>query len=124
MTAVFTDSQDDRLSAAATMEIHDLWHFLAISHDLRAPARTIRRSAQLLREKPEHFRAAVAGGNFSDHLPVIRRRAEQLRLERNDRRRLVIERLGEIPRGRGGGAGGQRVETLRRRFRAAWIGCV
>ena len=35
-------------------------------------------------------------GDFGDHLAVIGRRAEQLRLERNDRHRLVLERLGEI----------------------------
>ena len=35
-------------------------------------------------------------GNLGDHLSVIGRRAERLRLERNDRDGLVVERLGEI----------------------------
>ena len=40
----------------------------------------------------------MAGGHFGDHLAVIGGGAEQLRLERNARDRLVVERLGEIGR--------------------------
>ena len=53
---------------------------------------------QLLRQLTKHFGSAVRRCDFGDHLAVIGRRAEHLRLERNDRDRLVVERLGEIRR--------------------------
>ena len=38
----------------------------------------------------------MAGRQFRDHLAVVGGGAEHLRLERDDRDRLVVERLGEI----------------------------
>ena len=38
------------------------------------------------------------GGHFGDHLAVVGGGAEQLRLERDDRDRLVLQRLGEVGR--------------------------
>jgi hypothetical protein len=40
----------------------------------------------------------MAAGHFRDHLSVIGRSSEQLRLERDDGRGLAVERLGEVGR--------------------------
>ena len=58
----------------------------------------LRAPGQLLGQLPKHLGGAVACRNFRDHLPVVRRRAEQLRLEGDDGDRLVVERLGKIRR--------------------------
>src|SRR5687768_3857069 len=64
----------------------------------RPRALHLRAAGQRLRERAEGLGGAMPGGNLGDHLPVVRRRAEQLRLERNGGDRIEFQRLGEIRR--------------------------
>src|SRR5205085_1345760 len=55
-----------------------------------------RPAGESLRHLAKHLGRAMAGGDLRDHLAVVGGGAEDLRLERNDRERIVLERLGEI----------------------------
>src|SRR5262249_9546093 len=83
------------------------FHQLAEDGPEQARTRLLCRSpaGENLRELAEHLRRAMPGRHLGDHLAVVGGRAEYLRLERNERERLVLERLGEI--------GGFDLRTLR-----------
>ena len=53
-------------------------------------------TGQVVRELAEHFGQLVRGRQLRDHLTVVGGGPENLRLERNDRGGLVLERLSEI----------------------------
>src|ERR1700724_400473 len=53
-------------------------------------------ACQPLRDLQKHLGGAMAGGYFRDHLAVVRRRTEYLRVERNSRDWLALDRLGEF----------------------------
>src|ERR1700722_4062482 len=53
-------------------------------------------ACQPLRDLKKHFGGAMTGGNFRDHLAIIGRRSEHLRIEGNGRDRLAFNRLGKF----------------------------
>src|SRR5216683_350661 len=53
-------------------------------------------AGQPLRDLQKHLGGAMIGGDFRDHLAIVGRRAEYLRVERNRRDRLVFNGLGEF----------------------------
>src|SRR5450432_2270132 len=53
-------------------------------------------ACQPLRDLQKHLGGALIGGDLRDHLPIIGRGAEYLRVERNRRDRLVFNGLGEF----------------------------
>src|SRR6478672_2887947 len=63
----------------------------------RVPPRLRHATAgQPLRDLHKHLGGTMARGDFRDHLAVVGRRAEQLRIERYRRDRLAFDRLGEF----------------------------
>src|SRR5713226_3879462 len=53
-------------------------------------------ACQPLRDLQKHLGGAMIGGDFRDHLAIVRRRTEYLRVERNSRDRLALDGLGEF----------------------------
>src|ERR1700721_4330936 len=51
-------------------------------------------ACQPLRDLKKHLGGTITGGNFRDHLAVVGRRAEHLRVKRNGRDRGAFEPLG------------------------------
>jgi hypothetical protein len=53
-------------------------------------------AGQALRNLQKQFRGAMVGRNLGNHLAIVRRSAEDLRLERNGYDRLALDGLGEL----------------------------
>src|SRR6202041_1336944 len=54
-------------------------------------------ACQPLCDLKKHLGGAMTSGNFRDHLAVVGRRSEHLRVERNGRDRRAFDRLGKFP---------------------------
>src|SRR5216684_4489480 len=53
-------------------------------------------ACQPLRDLQKHLGGAMIGGNFRDHLAVVGRRTEHLRVEWNRRNRRALDGFGEL----------------------------